>query len=209
MQERVYIQRLHDSTSDNIKTLDEALAVHTLLENSQRDVLRILGLSDLSPENEKTLSETITAVAFWRAIDLDTEFIDGLVSSGKIEIIQNYDVQAALVKSSKSAKTVNSQLAHFRLWYATLQPGFLRIIGIRTNLSSQIGLDSFSLEGVESALEKFHLDRPASLLQSTELKSILSVMLAARVNFRTMLEEHITQARSLEQQLALELARLE
>ena len=205
----MYIQRLHSSASDNVKTLEEALGVHTLLEKSQRDVLRILELSNLSPENRKTLDETITAVAFWRAIDLDTELIDGLVSSGNIEIIQNYELQAALVKSSTSAKTLNSQLGHFRLWYATLQPNFLRIIGIRTYLDSTTDIDAFSPGGVQSAMETFYLDAPDLLPQSAELKSILSVMLATRTNFRTMLEEHITQARSVELQLSSELARLE
>jgi len=207
VQERQYIMRLEANTIENIKTLEEAVKVHSALEVSQRKVLRLLSLPELNETEGRELAENIIAIGFWRAIDLDTGLIDSLIASGKIDIVRNQELQTALIRESTSNRTLNSQLDHFRRWYAGLQPNFLSIIGLTFDLKALKHVDATTVSGSRDVMAIAKLGDERKILESLELKSILSAMLATRSNFKTMLLSQLKRTRSTRELLTAELAR--
>lgn len=208
IQEREYIERLHVYADQNVKTLEQAASVHTSLLDSQIKVIQLLSLPELDEDQSNLLASNILSIAFWRAIDLDTGLIESLISSGRIELIRNNALQEALIKSSTSVLTLNSQLDHFRGWYSDLQPNFLNIIEVVMQVDSLSSVDATSTAEIQRLMNGVSLGDDEKLLASKELKSIIFAMTACRSNFRTMLLGHLEQARETEKLLASELKKL-
>ncbi len=198
--EQQYIERLLKTTDENIALLEEARSLHLTLKDSHTNALRLLNLPSLSEKERAFLDANLPLVMVWRNIDMNTGFVESLLSSGEWRIITSEVLQEQLPGVNAEARSLNRQLDYFRNWATALMPELIEEMEFTLDLEllSSIGdIDNTSVKASERSTLTFQGGAGDEALLSPGIRAIVAALLAARSNFIGSIEKTLESARKL------------
>lgn len=205
--ERQYIERLLQTTTENITLLEDAKSLHLTLKESHIKTLRLLNQQSVSATEREFLDTNIPLIMVWRNIDLNTGFVESLLSSGEWRIIRSIVLQEQLPGVNAEARSLNRQLDYFRGWGTAIMPELIH--GMEFNLDVEIlstvgDIDNTSVEASERSSLTFKTGVDDEKLLSPDTRAMVSAMLAARSNFLGSIEKTLQKAINLSEILRQE-----
>ncbi len=183
--EKRYIERLVESTERNISTLDGAISTNQSLLVNQLDVYRIQTTKSLSTDEESRLRKQMVAMAFWRAVTLDSGLLDTLTTSGDLTMIRNETIQDQITELRAGIRDLDRQLDYYRGWWLEILN--VELLEGKLIASIEPGGNVFSggltPDEVQRSLNHYALSADIQTLQSDRMISNSAAMLGPRTNF--------------------------
>jgi hypothetical protein len=206
--EHQYIERLLQTTKENIALLEEAKSLHFKLKESHIKTLRLLNQQSISADEREFLNTNLTQIMVWRNIDLNTGFVESLLSSGEWRIIRSGVLQEQLPGVNAEARALNRQLDFFRSWATAIMPEFIRKVAFSLDiemLSTFGDIDMTSVTASERSFLAFQTGVSDEELLSPDMRAMVSTMLATRSNFLSSIEKTLQKAINLREILREEI----
>ena len=206
--EHQYIERVLQTTEENIGLLEEAKLVHLTLKESHIKTLRLLSQQSISADEREFLDTSMPLIMVWRNIDLNTGFVESLLSSGEWRIIRSEVLQEQLPGVNAEARALNRQLDYFRGWAIAIMPELIRktAFSLDAGVLSTVGdIDQTSVTASERSSLTFQAGVSDEELLSPDMRAMVSAMLATRSNFLGSIEKTLQKAVNLREILREEI----
>ena len=203
-----YIERLLQTTKENIALLEDAKSLHLTLKESHIETLRLLNQQSISVTEREFLDTNLPLIMVWRNIDLNTGFVESLLSSGEWRIIRSVVLQEQLPGVNAEARSLNRQLDYFRGWGTAIMPKLIHEIefNLDVDILSTVGdIDNTSVKASERSSLTFQTGVDDEELLSSDNRAMVSAMLAARSNFLGSIEKTLQKAINLREILREEI----
>jgi hypothetical protein len=180
-----YMERLLESSERNISILDDAISTNQALLALQIDTYRLQTKVNLSPEEEDRLRKNAMAMAFWRAVTLDSGLIDTLTTSGDLKILRSEQIQDGLTELRAGIRDLDRQMEYFRGWWLEILESQIREGELIASFESggTVFASGLSPEEVMLSLKHYSLSADVPYLQDKNMISRSVTMLAPRTNF--------------------------